>query len=207
MARTKTTNQHSKVRSSSRCTIFASTFSPAISPPIAPLPVGVQVTPFQSPLATSEAHPFSATSTPSSNPSIPQTVPHVLCTEATSMGESDEGTGSHGGTGSQPGSEFEEPPGESQHTEHIEELQKSGSNFAIEDEEEKESRDDEDNVYNDEHDASVRFTHAKLMNVRTLLIFLLNIRTLGRPPQISQLQQLTLSCSNKVCYTKLVLLS
>ncbi|KAL2494157.1 hypothetical protein Fot_37914 [Forsythia ovata] len=87
--------------------------------------------------------------------------PHVLRIEATSKGKSDEGTGADGRTESQPGSKFEELSSESQHTEHIEEPHKSGSDFAIEDEEEKESSADEDNVFSGEHDASVHFTHAQ----------------------------------------------
>ncbi|KAL2514950.1 hypothetical protein Fot_28921 [Forsythia ovata] len=95
-------------------------------PLITPFLVDVQATLFQSPLATSEVHSFAATSTPSYNPPIPKTILHILCTEATDKDESDEGTGSDNETKSQPDSESEEPSGESQHTEHIEEQQKSG---------------------------------------------------------------------------------
>ncbi|KAL2544800.1 hypothetical protein Fot_14033 [Forsythia ovata] len=86
-------------------------------------------------------------------PPILQTNSHILSIEATSQEESD--------AKSQPGSKSEEPSGESQHTEHIEELKKSGSYFAIDNEEENESSDVEDNDFNDEHDASVLFTCAQ----------------------------------------------
>ncbi|KAL2494153.1 Uncharacterized protein Fot_37910 [Forsythia ovata] len=66
--------------------------------------------------------------------------------------------GFDGGTESKLDIKSEEPSGESQHIEHIKEPPKSGSDFAIEDEEVNESSDDEDNIFSDEHDASICFT-------------------------------------------------